>query len=335
MSTKRLKQSIVSLPVIGYVIRLISDSARLPKIYDKLHTNLTEIDGKYTELKIILKEISKASETTNKQLIETTKSLSSVQLAQDNLQGLFDLLEKSLVTKSKFNTVKQSSMTDLFANDHIMDSFYTDFEDNFRGSEKTILERLEVYLPYFKNSKINFSKNQVLDIGSGRGEFLQLLKANKIEAIGLDINLDMVERSKSKSLQAIQGDGLTHLLDVKSQTYGAITGFHIVEHIPFNVLMRIFKSAHRALISGGFVIFETPNPENIIVASSGFYTDPSHLNPIPPDLLAFALKTSGFIDVEIKRLHPVDVTPKEIAGVPEEISGRFYGPRDYAVIAYK
>jgi SAM-dependent methyltransferase len=174
-----------------------------------------------------------------------------------------------------------------------------------------------------------------LDIGSGRGEFLQLLKTNKVRAVGLDINYDMVKRSKDKSLEAVQDDALTHLLAAKSQSYGAITGFHIVEHIPFNNLMRIFISAHRALVSNGFVIFETPNPENIIVASSGFYTDPTHLNPLPPDLLAFALKSCGFREVEILRLHPVDAEPGKIAALPEELRFRFYGPRDYAVIGYK
>ena len=143
----------------------------------------------------------------------------------------------------------------------------------------------------------------------------------------------MVERSKQKSLQAVQGDALAYLQAAESQSYGAVTGFHIVEHIPFNTLLRIFKAAHRALVKDGFVIFETPNPENLIVGSTIFYMDPSHLHPLPPVLLAFALETCGFKNIEIKRLHPD--ADKKTDGLDEEVANLLFGPRDYAVIAYK
>jgi SAM-dependent methyltransferase len=214
-----------------------------------------------------------------------------------------------------------------------MDKFYTDFEDRFRGSEAMIMERQEEYLSFFNSSKIDFKKTPVLDIGSGRGEFIQLLNSKKIEAIGLDINIDMVERSKKKGLNAVEGDALSFLQNKKSNTYGAITGFHIVEHIPFNALLRIFSNAYRTLTKDGFVIFETPNPENIIVATHNFYMDPSHLHPLPPIMLAFALETCGFKSVEIKRLHPDD--EHESKDLPNDIKERFYGPRDFAVIGYK
>ncbi len=116
----------------------------------------------------------------------------------------------------------------------------------------------------------------------------------------------MVERANKKGLVAWQHDALDFLEGQKPQSYGAVTGFHIVEHIPFPALLRLFTSTHRALVPDGFVVFETPNPENIIVGSCAFYMDPSHLNPIPPDLLAFALETCGFHKIEIRRMHAVD-----------------------------
>jgi hypothetical protein len=97
--------------------------------------------------------------------------------------------------------------------------------------------------------------------------------------------------------------------------------------------MRIFSNALRTLVKDGFVIFETPNPENVIVGTHNFYMDPSHLHPLPPIMLAFALETCGFKNVEIKRLHPDD--EHDVTGLPKEIAERFYGPRDYAVIGYK
>jgi O-antigen chain-terminating methyltransferase len=143
----------------------------------------------------------------------------------------------------------------------------------------------------------------------------------------------MVERVKKKSLKAVHGEALSYLQAADSQSYGAITGFHFVEHVPFNVLLRIFNAAHRALVAGGFVIFETPNPENLKVGSDTFYIDPSHLRPLPPELLTFALETCGFKNVEIKRLHP-DIR-KDLDNLTPEVTKLLFGARDYAVIGYK
>ncbi len=196
-----------------------------------------------------------------------------------------------------------------------------------------ISERLEEYLPYFTKSKVNFQKTPVLDIGSGRGELLSLLEKHKVPAVGIDINHDMIKRSKEKGLKAIQGDALSHLQSAGPQSYGAITGFHLVEHIPFNILLRIFKSCHSSLAKDGFIFFETPNPENLIVGCTSFYMDPSHLHPLPPALLAFALETCGFRNIEIKRLHPdTDKRPEKL---PKEVDNLLFAARDYTVIAYK
>ena len=258
-----------------------------------------------------------------------TAKLSNIQLVVDNLQQKIDFLENRDI-----NTAPgENNMPSLFANDHILDKFYGDFEDRFRGSEEMIYDRLSEYIPLFKRQNIDYANNPVLDIGSGRGEFLKLLKDNNYNAIGLDINQEMVDRSLKMGYEVSQGDAETFLKKSKSQRFGAITGFHIVEHIPFNNLLRILNSCHRALISDGFVIFETPNPENLRVGSTTFYMDPSHLHPLPPDLLAFTLEQIGFRNVEILRLHSED--EKMSDSMPKSINDLLYGPRDYAVIGYK
>lgn len=332
VSNSKIKRAVVSVPILGYLTRLVSDSVRLPKLYDHLLRDQETLNDKVLKGEYKTRE---AISSLNDRELELSRSVETLQKVVDNLNGTINLLDEGQLKSSKSDSKNAPGSKELFADDHVMDSFYENFEDQFRGSEETIIKRVEEYLPYFRESKIDFKKTPVLDIGSGRGEFLQLLKNNKIEAVGLDINVSMVKRSEAKSFKVIESDALSYLLTVKPQSYGVITGFHIVEHIPFNLLMRIFKSSHRALTQGGFVIFETPNPENIIVASSGFYTDPSHLNPLPPDLLAFALETCGFRDVKIDRLHPVKTTPEQVSGLPKDVSNRFYGPRDYAVIGYK
>ncbi len=304
----------------------INDILKLPKHQQRTQDKL---DEQMRNLQALTKQISELRD-------ELGHRISSVNAAQTNLEQVQNDVLGQL---SKLKPVKAASKTtidkpDLFANDHLMDKFYTGFEDRFRGAEDVIETRLEDYLPYFKESSVDFTKNVVLDIGSGRGEFISLLKKNGIKALGLDINFDMVERSNKKGLPAEQGDAVEYLQKTKPGSLGAITGFHIVEHIPFALLMRLFTYAYRALAEGGFVIFETPNPENVVVGSSTFRLDPSHLNPLPPDLLSFTLETCGFKKVEILRLHP-DENFDKFPELPEQVRNRLFGPRDYAVVAYK
>jgi len=223
---------------------------------------------------------------------------------------------------------------DLFADNHDLDVFYTKFEDKFRGSEHDIKKRLEFYLPYFKNNTlVDFNNTPVLDIGSGRGELLELLGDNSIRAIGVDINTDMVGRSRAKGHEVVLLDANIHLKSLDKGSLGAVTGFHIAEHIPFPVLLSLFQSCYEVTVPGGFVIFETPNPENILVGSCNFYTDPSHLKPIPPALLKFALEHVGFKKTKINRLQPIKRSND--TGMPNDLFDKMYGPRDYSVIAYR
>jgi len=325
MHSKEQSSQIFSFPVIGYFLRTIYTVARLPKLYDNLSRENSRLKN---ELSIFDKRVDDIQKE-GKALVS---SISSFQNVQENVQQRISMVEYANKVK-EVGGEKTTNKKELFADDHLLDKFYTAFEDKFRGTEKVIIGRQKFYLPRFTNSDIDFSKTPVLDIGSGRGEFIQLLKNNTINVIGLDINHDMVKRSKAKGLQAIQGDALSHLRSAKSRSYGVITGFHIVEHIPFNVLLRIFTEAQRALVQDGFVLFETPNPENLIVGSTTFYMDPSHLHPVPPALLAFTLDFCGFRNVEIVRLHPDEELKK--SGLTPDARELLYGPRDYAVIGYK
>lgn len=317
-------KAIMSAPILNYTLRIANSILHLPSYRDALIKDQHQLREAITEKGAAVEDI-------RQELTILHDKFQHLTGAHDNLQSQMRLLDKSKSAETKKTTTNSSN--ELFAEDHLLDVFYTNFEDRFRGAEDIIKERQTEYLSDLRNSGIDFKKFPVLDIGSGRGEFLELLKENKISAVGLDINIDMVDRANQKGLKAYQGDALTFLEETKSQTYGAITGFHIVEHIPFNALLRIFANARAALVENGFVLFETPNPENIIVGSCAFYMDPSHLHPLPPDLLAFALENSGFRNVTIRRIHPVDNYEK--GDMPEEFINRFYGPRDYVVIGYK
>jgi O-antigen chain-terminating methyltransferase len=221
-----------------------------------------------------------------------------------------------------------------------MEAMYTVFEDVFRGPPALVMELAKGYLP----DVLALDRHgPVVDLGSGRGEWLELLKGADVDAYGVDTNEQFVEGCTARGLKAVLADACEHLAAVPERSLAAVTAFHLAEHIPIDRLIHLIDLCVRALQPGGLLILETPNPENLIVGASSFYLDPSHVRPLPPDLLAFLVEARGFSEVETRFLHP-DVTaslpsPKDtepwstdFAPLIEAINARLYGPRDYAVV---
>ena len=221
---------------------------------------------------------------------------------------------------------------------HLLDSFYADFEDHFRGNRSEIRQRISKYLPYVKDANAGSTKAPVLDIGCGRGEWLELLKEEGYVACGVDINRVMVDQCHKQGLDVKEADAITYLQKIRAGSIGMITGFHIIEHLPIRQLITLIDESLRALKRGGVVIFETPNPENLIVGACNFYFDPTHLNPLPPDMMIYLLQSRGFSNVQPKRLHP-GPQQFEFQGLDAASALRLKqlisGWQDYAVIGYK
>ncbi|MEQ9483377.1 class I SAM-dependent methyltransferase [Coleofasciculus sp. F4-SAH-05] len=248
------------------------------------------------------------------------------------------ILDKGKQGKYRLSELLKSEQLQSFINEEkrLVDSFYVALEDKFRGSREEILERLKVYLPRIEQAKIGTQNLPILDLGCGRGEWLELLRDTGYVARGLDINQVMLYQCKTKGLNVIEADALTYLKSQPDASLGAVTGFHLIEHLPFPVLINLIEENVRVLQSGGLVIFETPNPQNALVGTHNFYIDPSHLKPLPSALVKFMLEHSGFEQVDIINLHPYDESFK-LSGSPvaERFNEYFYGAQDYAVIGYK
>lgn len=181
-------------------------------------------------------------------------------------------------------------------------NFYRAFEDKHRGSVANIRQRLTVYLPLISKLNAFFPDAGIIDIGCGRGEWLKLLRDNNIQAVGVDLDEGMLAEARKDGLTVELGDCINFLKMQNSDSAIAITGFHIVEHLPFEIVHTLVLEALRVLKPGGLLILETPNPENISVGSCSFYMDPTHQNPIPPELLKFLPDYYGFERTRIVRL---------------------------------
>jgi O-antigen chain-terminating methyltransferase len=222
--------------------------------------------------------------------------------------------------------------------DHLLDDLYVSFEDTFRGTREDIKKRVEVYLPYIRDAGAGTAEAPVLDIGCGRGEWLELLEDNGLAASGVDTNRISSAYCRERGLVVAEVDNLDHLRGLESASIGAVTAIHVIEHIPFPKLMLLFDEVRRVLKPGGVAIFETPNPENLVVGACNFWYDPTHQQPLPPEPMRFVLDNRGFTRVEILRLHPMtDMSRLTEASnaLPAAIAERFYGPQDYALVGYK
>lgn len=221
------------------------------------------------------------------------------------------------------------------AND-LYDILYVQFEDQFRGTREDIKKRQKVYLPVIHDAGAGTVDRPVLDLGCGRGEWLELLKEEGLIAKGVDINKAMVLLCNELGLEVVRADLLEYLRNLPGESLGAVTGFHIVEHLLFEKLIQLLDETVRVLKPGGVAIFETPNPENILVGSCNFYLDPTHRNPLPSSMLKFLAEARGLCRVEIISLHSYPeafkVSGSELA---ERFNQYFYGPQDYAVVGWK
>jgi SAM-dependent methyltransferase len=218
----------------------------------------------------------------------------------------------------------------------MQDDLYVDFEHVFRGGREDIKRRVSIYISRLQALGIGTATMPVLDIGCGRGEWLEVLIENSLSAKGIDANPAMVEECTSRALPVKNAEALVFLSSLPSESQGAITGFHVVEHLSFDNLVRLIDETVRILKPGGIAIFETPNPENLFVSSLTFHLDPTHRSPLPPALLQFIMESRGLCSPEVLYLHPYPEAchlRDDDAPITAFINHHFYGPQDYAVIA--
>jgi O-antigen chain-terminating methyltransferase len=221
---------------------------------------------------------------------------------------------------------------------------YFGFEERFRGNEGDIKERQRVYVEFFKDVE------PVLDIGCGRGEFLELSTEAGIKAKGVDLDLDMVLYCQEKGLDVVRVDAFAYLAALPDASLGGIFAAQVVEHLEPTRIIELANLCHRKLQMDGVLIFETPNPICLTVFARSFYMDLSHIRPIHPEAMKFLFESVGFTDLQVRFSAPVEASmripplsgatagAKEIAefnqGI-ERLNELLYGFQDFAVIGKK
>ncbi|MGV6876084.1 methyltransferase domain-containing protein, partial [Pseudochelatococcus sp. B33] len=247
--------------------------------------------------------------------------------ARDHVSAFYD----SLGIRTRFD-----SGAAVLADDARLDAFYLAFEDAMRGPEDEIKAGLAYYLETIA-AVTSVADGPILDLGCGRGEWLSLLGENGYTARGIDLSPTMVGICRAKGLDATVIDALSALRALPDNSLSVVSGFHIIEHLPFPILFSVFEETYRALQPGGLMLFETPNPENLLVGAHTFYHDPTHRHPLTPSSMAFLARFHGFETIDFARLRPYP--PEALVTVDSQaadrLNGHLYGPQDYAILARK
>jgi len=221
---------------------------------------------------------------------------------------------------------------------------YVGFEERFRGSEEDVKERQRKYLEHFRGAE------EVLDIGCGRGEFLELLREANINARGVDMNLDMVLLCKEKGLDIAHGDAFTYLEGLPDEAVGGIFSAQVIEHLQPSQIIRLVRLCYQQLAGNGVLVLETINPQCLTVFAGSFYADFTHVWPCHPEAMRYLLESVGFRQIQLIFSSPVDPSARiptlqnnDMFGEETEKFNRaaellnhfIFGHQDYAIIGRK
>jgi len=223
------------------------------------------------------------------------------------------------------------------------DIIYAGFENRYRGSAEEVKAQQKEYLEYFSKGK------KVLDLGCGRGEFLELLQEKGIACSGVDANGQMISICRDKGLDCRKADILEALAGCEDGSLGGVFSSQVIEHLPPPSLKRMIELSCAKLAPGSPLILETVNPTSVFALVQIYFLDLSHDKPIHPQALRFLMESAGFSEVAIKygaplgedRLQelPAGDEAAETAAVfnrnIDKLNKLLFAPPNYAAIGIK
>jgi len=188
------------------------------------------------------------------------------------------------------------------------DAFYAAFGERFRGPSDLVKRRLGVHARWLQSH--GGPGGRMLDIGVGRGEWLEIAAEHGWDCMAVDNNPHVVAAAKSRGITVTQADAFEFMRSLAADSLGTVTAFHVIEHLPADAQVRLFCEAFRVLRPRGYFILEWPNPEHPRVSQYTFWFDPTHRTPLPHELVAFMAEYAGFGEVSLARLDDGKVVDK-------------------------
>lgn len=322
------------------MLKVLKNVKTVTEEYGQIINSIRNMDDRLRNIDTKLNDIDVRLQNTDIRLQNTDVRLKNMDTENEFQRTKISMLEK----KAKSQTVEQSDMIVGQNGKEISDAKpqqtyskidYFDFENHFRGSMAQIRTAQESYLQYF------VGHSNVIDLGCGRGEFLELLKENEIDAQGVDFYEEFVEMCRLKDLKVTCADAIEFLR--KQESVGGIFAAQLIEHLTIDQVVTLCELAFEKLEEGAYVILETPNPTSLSMFTNAFYIDPSHDKPRHPLTVQYILQKAGFKEIEIVYTEAsktqIVIPPIEMENMNEfnhamqRVENMLFGSQDYAVIA--
>jgi 2-polyprenyl-3-methyl-5-hydroxy-6-metoxy-1,4-benzoquinol methylase len=287
-----------------------------------------------------LENLERSSRSRSEELEQTISTQGeALRALQRDGRRLADQLQHGPVERSSMPQTISAYATEQPA---ALEFDYFMFEERYRGSEAQIKDRQRAYLGYFDGC------TDVLDLGCGRGEFLELLREKGIAARGVETGKDALLLCRHKGLAVIEANLLSHLESLQDDSAGGIFCSQVIEHLPAAAQIQLVNLSHKKLRAKSPLIVETINPECLFALCRNFYLDPTHVRPVHPEMLAFTMGSVGFSSIEIKyssRVADRQVPSLELAHAGPEleafnrgmknVNDLLFGNQDYAAIGWR
>lgn len=327
------------VPVLGYFVETLVAIVRLRAMIHSQRQYQGHVAAQDERIANHVNLVGKFVQSESQELSELSASQKKIVDLQH--QQVAALVREQLETKDRLEKlrlafgkrVNGSQPASRNRDDSRLDELLVAFADEFRGSRDDVREGLRRYLPLLATANI---RDRILDLGCGRGEWLELLKEAGLRAEGVESNQAMFERARSLGLDLVQSEALTHLRSLPEGSVNAVTAFHFVEHLTFVALVELIDETLRVLRPGGLLIVETPNPKNLVVGACNFHSDPTHHKPLFPETLRFILRERGFSNTLVEYINPAPGSPfTEDNEISQALDSWFYTARDFAVIGTK
>lgn len=297
------------------------------------------VSEKYDNLEILIKE-DQLSDCNSKKINDIENRIEKLQENMNYFSYRLRKNNKSFIVDKNTNISSEESSDTILENKDRMDYFL--FENKFRGTLREIRENQIQYLKYY------LGKQNILDIGAGRGEFLELLNENNISNNGIDVYQDFVDYCKEKGLHVENADALSYLQTLEDNVLGGIFMSQVAEHLDNNYLFDLIEESYKKLENGAYFIAETPNPRVLSTFTNSFYLDPTHVKPVHPETFKFIMEYVGFKHVDILYTKNSKIPYKlpllngnNIENLQDFNDGinllneLLFGSQDYAIIARK
>lgn len=315
----RLRKLVNRIPIIRYIIKWLINIILLPKRLIYLNTLIIETKNRLEELNT--QHLFVKKETVNKfERIDKEKDMETYKNEQ-------------LMKEEEKREIKEKEL---------MDKFYVRYNEKLMGdSRDSVKKRAEVYIDKINIWATGREKNKlnIIDLGSGECEWVELLQENGFHATGIDGNTEVIKKVKkiNASIDIIESFAMDYLTGLCDDSVDMITSFHMVEHLEMMDIIKLIRECHRVLKRGGMLIIETPNPQNILTATYYFNMDPTHKKPIPSELLAFFIEESGFEVKEKVLIYPLEFIPYEYREDDpiRDIVYRFNMEQAYSILAVR